>query len=101
MDSLVQLGLSNAVVAGGLAIVAALVGALARKPALTHCLWLLVLLKLANGNGMLQLAGVLLALAGLAVAILRHPDDDAPAAAPDPAASAEPLPSAAPETPEP
>ncbi|MFN8159297.1 MAG: hypothetical protein U0R68_17920 [Candidatus Nanopelagicales bacterium] len=58
--------------------------------ALLVALGLLVLLKLANGNGMLQLAGVLLVLAGLAVAILRHPDDDAAttAAAPTETATA-------------
>jgi beta-lactamase regulating signal transducer with metallopeptidase domain len=48
MEPLVQIGLSNAVVALLLAVVAALVGALARKPALTHTLWLLVLLKLVT-----------------------------------------------------
>lgn len=48
MESLVQIGLSNAVVAVVLAGVAALVGALVRKPALTHGLWLLVLLKLVT-----------------------------------------------------
>lgn len=38
-------------------------------------LGLLVLLRLSNGSGMLQLAGVLLILAGLAVALLRHSTD--------------------------
>lgn len=56
--------------------------------ALLVALGLLVLLRLANGNGMLQLAGVLLVLAGLAVALLRHPDDDAaPTTAPTETAS--------------
>jgi beta-lactamase regulating signal transducer with metallopeptidase domain len=48
MESLVQIGLSNAVVALVLAAVAALLGAVLRKPALTHGLWLLVLLKLVT-----------------------------------------------------
>ncbi len=48
MESLVQIGLSNAVVALVLAAIAALVGALVRKPALTHGLWLLVLIKLVT-----------------------------------------------------
>jgi hypothetical protein len=38
-------------------------------------LGLLVALRLADGRGMLQLAGALLVLAGLAVALLRHADD--------------------------
>lgn len=38
-------------------------------------LGLLLGLRLANGSSMLQLAGVLLVLAGLAVAFLRHADD--------------------------
>ena len=45
-------------------------------------LGLLLGLRLANGSSMLQLAGVLLVLAGLAVAFLRHADDS-PAAEPD------------------
>jgi beta-lactamase regulating signal transducer with metallopeptidase domain len=45
---LLQIGLSNAVVATGLALVAAVVGWLGRRPALTHGLWLLVLLKLTT-----------------------------------------------------
>lgn len=48
MESLVQIGLSNAVVALVLAALAAVVGATVRKPALTHTLWLLVLLKLVT-----------------------------------------------------
>ncbi len=52
-------------------------------------LGLLLGLRLANGSSMLQLAGVLLVLAGLAVAFLRHADDS-PAAEPD--APAEPGP---------
>lgn len=50
--------------------------------ALLVALGLLLLLRLARGSSMLQIAGVLLVLAGLAVALLRHPDDDAPADAP-------------------
>lgn len=48
MTSLVETGLSNAVAAGVLAIVAVLVGAVCRRPALVHALWLLVLLKLVT-----------------------------------------------------
>lgn len=46
MDTLWHVGLANAIVAAGLALLAALVGGTARRPALTHGLWLLVLLKL-------------------------------------------------------
>ncbi len=46
MDDLLQIALSNAVVATGLAVAAALAGRLGRRPALAHGLWLLVLVKL-------------------------------------------------------
>src|SRR5438876_209870 len=46
MRTLLDLGLTNAIVATGMALVAAFVGRLCRRPALTHSLWLLVLLKL-------------------------------------------------------
>jgi beta-lactamase regulating signal transducer with metallopeptidase domain/flagellar motility protein MotE (MotC chaperone) len=47
MDSLLQIGLSNAVVATALALVAAFASFMwRRRPALVHGLWLLVLLKL-------------------------------------------------------
>src|SRR4051794_22887480 len=46
MDTLLHLGVSNALLAGLLALVAALVARFARRPALAHGLWLLVLLKL-------------------------------------------------------
>src|SRR5438874_5881737 len=46
MDWLLQVGLSNAVVATILAVIAALAGWVGRRPALTHALWLLVLIKL-------------------------------------------------------
>jgi WD40 repeat protein/beta-lactamase regulating signal transducer with metallopeptidase domain len=45
MQALLEIGLSNAVVAAALALVAG-ASRLLRKPALTHSLWLLVLLKL-------------------------------------------------------
>jgi beta-lactamase regulating signal transducer with metallopeptidase domain len=48
MTSLVELGLSNAVASLMLAVVAILVGLACRRPALTHALWLLVLLKLVT-----------------------------------------------------
>lgn len=46
MQAVLALGLSNALVATILALMAAVVGRLTRRPALTHSLWLLVLLKL-------------------------------------------------------
>src|SRR4051794_37684068 len=46
MPTLLDLGLSNAVLATGLAVIAAILGRLCRRPALVHSLWLLVLLKL-------------------------------------------------------
>jgi beta-lactamase regulating signal transducer with metallopeptidase domain len=48
MDTILQTGLSNAVVASALALVAVLVGYICRRPALVHGLWLLVLLKLVT-----------------------------------------------------
>jgi beta-lactamase regulating signal transducer with metallopeptidase domain len=48
MDTLLQIGLSNAVVATLLALVLGCVGLVWRRPALLHCLWLLVLLKLVT-----------------------------------------------------
>src|SRR5438105_3710854 len=46
MDTLLCLGLGNALVATALAGLAAAAGRLCRRPALRHGLWLLVLLKL-------------------------------------------------------
>jgi beta-lactamase regulating signal transducer with metallopeptidase domain len=48
MSTFVEVGLSNAVAAGFLAILAILVGLLSRRPALVHALWLLVLVKLVT-----------------------------------------------------
>lgn len=48
MSTLVALGLANAVCAAALAVPAYLVGRYARRPALAHALWLLVLLKLVT-----------------------------------------------------
>jgi beta-lactamase regulating signal transducer with metallopeptidase domain len=48
MGTLVQLGLSNCLMALVLALVASGVGRCCRRPALTHGLWLLVLLKLVT-----------------------------------------------------
>jgi hypothetical protein len=50
---------------------------------LLAALGLLLLLRLANGSGLLELAGALLILAGAAVALLRH-TDDAPSSTPSP-----------------
>ncbi len=52
--------------------------------ALLAALGLLLLLRLANGNSMLQLAGVLLLLAGVAVAFLRHAGDSPAPPEPEP-----------------
>ena len=46
MTSLVEAGLGNALVAFVLGLFALLVGLVARRPAVAHALWLLVLLKL-------------------------------------------------------
>jgi beta-lactamase regulating signal transducer with metallopeptidase domain len=46
MDTLLHVGFSNAVLATGLAALAAGVTCVCRRPALAHALWLLVLLKL-------------------------------------------------------
>ncbi len=48
MDMLLQVGLSNAVVALILALIAVVVGFCCRRPAVVHGLWLLVLLKLVT-----------------------------------------------------
>ena len=48
MDTLLQIGLSNTVMAGVLALAAFGVGKACRRPALAHALWLLVLLKLVT-----------------------------------------------------
>lgn len=46
MDTLLQIGLSNSLLATPLAILVAALGRVCRRPALIHGLWLLVLLKL-------------------------------------------------------
>jgi beta-lactamase regulating signal transducer with metallopeptidase domain len=46
MASLLQIGLTNAVLSGALALAAATVTRLCRRPALCHALWLLVIVKL-------------------------------------------------------
>jgi beta-lactamase regulating signal transducer with metallopeptidase domain len=48
VDTLLHVGLGNAVAATALAILAAVVGRCGRRPALVHSLWLLVLLKLVT-----------------------------------------------------
>src|SRR2546421_4211955 len=48
MNDLLHVALSNAVAATALAVVAAVTSRLCRRPALTHSLWLLVLLKLVT-----------------------------------------------------
>jgi WD40 repeat protein/beta-lactamase regulating signal transducer with metallopeptidase domain len=48
MDGLVQVGLSNAIVAGGLAVLVWSIGLVYRRPAVLHVLWLLVLIKLVT-----------------------------------------------------
>src|SRR5437660_8069198 len=46
VDDLFRIALSNAVAATFLALVALVIGRLFRRPAFTHALWLLVLIKL-------------------------------------------------------
>src|SRR5438105_2422304 len=48
MAALLDLGVSNALMATVLALIAATVSSLGRRPALAHALWLLVLLKLVT-----------------------------------------------------
>jgi beta-lactamase regulating signal transducer with metallopeptidase domain len=48
MQSLLSVGLSNAVAATVLALVAFIVDRVIRRPAISHCFWLLVLLKLVT-----------------------------------------------------
>src|ERR1700677_3657915 len=48
MESLVHILLSNALVATVMAAMAAALGRICRRPALTHCLWLVVMLKLVT-----------------------------------------------------
>jgi beta-lactamase regulating signal transducer with metallopeptidase domain len=48
MQTLLEVGLSNAVMAAGLAMIACLARLVCRRPALVHALWLLVLLKLVT-----------------------------------------------------
>ncbi len=46
MEAILGLGLTNAVMAGALAIAAAIVSRVARRPALAHGLWMIVMVKL-------------------------------------------------------
>ena len=48
MELFLEIGLSNAVVALGLALLAFCAGRMFRRPAVTHGLWLLVLIKLVT-----------------------------------------------------
>jgi WD40 repeat protein/beta-lactamase regulating signal transducer with metallopeptidase domain len=48
VSTLLQVGISNALAAGVLALLVALLGRLCKRPALVHGLWLLVLLKLVT-----------------------------------------------------
>jgi beta-lactamase regulating signal transducer with metallopeptidase domain len=48
VETLLHVGLSNALAASALALVAVAVGSVSRRPALAHGLWLLVLLKLVT-----------------------------------------------------
>lgn len=47
-ESIFQIGISNAVLAGLMALAAILVGVTWNRPKLSHCLWLLVLIKLVT-----------------------------------------------------
>src|SRR5438552_1039484 len=48
MGTFLEVGLSNAIVASVLAVLAAIASRIGRRPALAHGLWLLVLLKLVT-----------------------------------------------------
>src|SRR5262245_60860587 len=74
MSSFLTVVLSNAVVAAGLAVLAALAGRVVRRPALAHAIWLLVLLKLVTPP-----------LLNVPIAWV---DDDSPQTSPAPAAVA-------------
>lgn len=78
MESILYLGLSNALLASLLALLAAAVGKLANRPALTHGLWLLVLLKLVTPSF------IHLPVAWLPVETARAAPVDAPPAAQTP-----------------
>ena len=52
MQTLLEIGLVNAVMATGLAFLAALIGRFCRRPAVMHLLWILVLLKLMTPPAM-------------------------------------------------
>ncbi|HYT88007.1 MAG TPA: M56 family metallopeptidase, partial [Gemmataceae bacterium] len=83
MSALLQVGLSNCVMALALAVVAASVGRWCRRPAVTHGLWLLVLLKLITPP--------------LVFVPVSWPEPDAPAA---PVVALAPVPLPIPEIPE-
>ncbi len=87
MDALVRVVLSNCAVALALAVVAACAGRWCRRPALTHALWLLVLLKLLTP----PLVPVPVGWAALAppAGVAVTPLDGAPPAAPAPGDVAE------------
>jgi beta-lactamase regulating signal transducer with metallopeptidase domain len=80
-----QIGVTNALVATALAVVAALVAKLARRPALSHALWLLVLLKLITPP--------------LVVVPVEWPESEATPAAPPAVADAKQQPALAESTP--
>jgi beta-lactamase regulating signal transducer with metallopeptidase domain len=80
LDLLLQVALSNAVLAVVLALAAAAVGSLCRRPALTHCLWILVLLKLLTP----PLIWVRVPWPGVGESSLARSDMKAPALAPRP-----------------
>src|SRR5437588_843865 len=46
METLLQVGLSNAVMAAVIAVLVAVIARIWRRPAVVHALWILVLLKL-------------------------------------------------------
>jgi beta-lactamase regulating signal transducer with metallopeptidase domain len=89
MKSLLEIGLGNALLASGLAVLAAAAAQLCRRPALTHGLWLLVLLKLVTPP-----------LVPLSISWPLFPEPEASEAQP-PAARAEPGPVQAAEVPVP
>jgi WD40 repeat protein/beta-lactamase regulating signal transducer with metallopeptidase domain len=68
------MGLANALLAGLLAVLALVVGRCSRRPALVHCLWLLVLLKLVTPPV------IPFPVPGLAPAVVAEPEAPTPLA---------------------
>ncbi|HEX4792671.1 MAG TPA: M56 family metallopeptidase [Humisphaera sp.] len=72
MQSLLQIGLANAVIATPAALAAWLLGRLIRRPALAHALWVLVLIKLLTPP-IIQIPFAILPSAGNEIKAIEHP----------------------------